>query len=58
MHVILALSVFGIPAVGRITRGDTLSIRGLPYIAAAKLSGTRGWRMIARHVLPNIGPAS
>ena len=55
-HVILALSVFGIPAVGRIARGATLTIRGLPYMTAARLSGTRPWRAIARHVLPNIMP--
>jgi peptide/nickel transport system permease protein len=55
-HVILALSVFGIPAVGRIARGATLTVRGLPFMVAAKLSGTRGWRIIARHVLPNIMP--
>jgi peptide/nickel transport system permease protein len=55
-HVILALSVFGIPAVGRIARGATLTVRGLPYMTAARLSGTRSWRNIARHVLPNIMP--
>ncbi|MGH3165617.1 MAG: ABC transporter permease [Trebonia sp.] len=56
-HVILALSVFGIPAVGRVTRGATLTIRGLPYMTAARLSGTRSWRVIARHIMPNIMPA-
>jgi peptide/nickel transport system permease protein len=55
-HVILALSVFGIPAVGRVTRGSTLTVRGLPYMTASKLSGTRAWRAIARHILPNIMP--
>lgn len=55
-HVILALSVFGIPALGRIARGATLTVRGLPYMTAARLSGTRSWRSIARHVLPNIMP--
>jgi peptide/nickel transport system permease protein len=56
IHTIWALSVFGIPAVGRITRGATLTIRGLPYMTAARLAGTRSWRMIARHILPNIMP--
>ncbi len=56
-HVILALSVFGIPAVGRIARGSTLTLRSLPYMTAAKLSGTRAWRVIARHIVPNIMPA-
>jgi peptide/nickel transport system permease protein len=55
-HVIWALSVFGIPAVGRITRGATLSIRGLPFMVAARLAGTRSWRIITRHVVPNIAP--
>jgi peptide/nickel transport system permease protein len=57
IHVIWALSVFGIPAVGRIARGATLTIRGLPYITAAELSGTRRWRIIARHIVPNIAPS-
>ena len=56
LHVIWALSVFGIPAVGRITRGATLTIRGLPFMVAARLAGTRGWRIIARHIAPNIIP--
>jgi peptide/nickel transport system permease protein len=55
-HVIWALSVFGIPAVGRITRGATLTIRGLPFMVAARLAGTRGWRIITRHIVPNIAP--
>jgi peptide/nickel transport system permease protein len=56
-HVILALSVFGIPAVGRIARGATLTIRGLPYITAAEMAGTRRWRLIGRHIVPNIVPS-
>jgi peptide/nickel transport system permease protein len=56
MHTIWALSVFGIPAVGRVTRGATLTIRGLPFMTAARLAGTRGWRIITRHIMPNIAP--
>jgi peptide/nickel transport system permease protein len=56
MHTIWALSVFGIPAVGRVTRGGTLTIRGLPFMVAARLAGTRGWRIITRHIVPNIAP--
>jgi peptide/nickel transport system permease protein len=55
-NVIAALSVFSIPAFGRIARGATLTIRGLPYMTAARLCGTRAWRIIARHILPNILP--
>lgn len=55
-HVILALSVFGIPALGRVARGATLTVRGLPYMTAARLSGTRSWRAIVHHVVPNVMP--
>jgi peptide/nickel transport system permease protein len=55
-HVIAALTAFSIPAFGRIARGATLTIRGLPYMTAARLCGTRAWRIIARHVLPNVMP--
>ena len=57
MHVIWALAVFGIPAIGRVARGATLTIRGLPFMTAARLAGTRRWRIIARHVVPNIFPS-
>ena len=56
MHTIWALAVFGIPAVGRVARGATLTIRGLPFMTAARLAGTRRWRIITRHVVPNIMP--
>jgi peptide/nickel transport system permease protein len=57
MHTIWALSAFGIPAVGRVARGSVLTLRGLPFITAAQLAGTRRWRIIVRHVLPNIMPS-
>jgi peptide/nickel transport system permease protein len=55
-HLILALSAFSVPAFARVTRGSTLVVRELPFITAARLSGTRSWRIIIRHVLPNVIP--
>ncbi|WP_300602785.1 ABC transporter permease [Trebonia sp.] len=55
-HVILALSVFAVPALGRVVRGATLTLRALPFMTAARLAGTRGWRIIVRHIVPNILP--
>ena len=55
-HLILALTAFSIPAFGRVSRGATLTVRSLPFVTAARLSGTRHWRIIARHILPNIFP--
>lgn len=55
-HLILALTAFSIPAFGRVSRGATLTVRSLPFVTAARLSGTRHWRILARHILPNIFP--
>jgi peptide/nickel transport system permease protein len=56
VHVIWALCVFSIPAAGRIARSATLALREQTFMLAARLSGTRGWRVIVRHVVPNIVP--
>jgi peptide/nickel transport system permease protein len=56
VHVIWALSVFSIPAFGRIARGATIALREQTFMLAARLSGTRGWRVILRHIMPNVTP--
>jgi len=56
VHVIWALSVFSIPATGRIARSATLALREQTFMLAARLSGTRRWRVLLRHVIPNIVP--
>ncbi len=56
VHVIWALCIFSIPATGRIARAATLALRERTFMLAARLAGTRGWRIIVRHVLPNIAP--
>jgi peptide/nickel transport system permease protein len=55
-NLIFALTAFSIPAFGRVSRGATLTVRSLPFVTAARLSGTRHWRILARHILPNIFP--
>jgi peptide/nickel transport system permease protein len=55
-HLIWALSAFSVPAFGRVTRGATLTVRNLPFITAARLTGTSNWKIIFRHVLPNVIP--
>jgi peptide/nickel transport system permease protein len=55
-HTILALSFFSVPAFARISRAATLRLRERTFILAARLSGTRSPRILARHVAPNIVP--
>jgi peptide/nickel transport system permease protein len=56
-HLIYALSVFSVPAFARITRSSTLVVRQLPFITAARLSGTSSRKIIVRHILPNVIPS-
>ncbi len=55
-NTILALSFFSIPAFARVSRAATLGLRELPFMAAAKLCGTPWWRVLLRHIAPNIAP--
>ena len=52
-----ALAIIAWPKYARISRGLTLTIRSMPYIQAAKMSGTSSIGMLRHHILPNIaGP--
>jgi peptide/nickel transport system permease protein len=55
-HVILALTVFSVPAFSRLGRAATLPVREQTFMVAARLSGTRTPRILLRHVVPNILP--
>jgi peptide/nickel transport system permease protein len=56
MHVIWALSAFSIPAFARVSRAAALRLRDRPFVVAARLSGTRGWRIMFQHLVPNMVP--
>lgn len=55
-NTILALAFFSVPAFARISRAATLRLREQPFMAAAQLCGTPGWRVLLRHIGPNITP--
>ena len=55
-HVIWALSAFSIPAFGRVARAATLRLRDQPFVVAARLSGSRAWRIQLLHLVPNMLP--
>lgn len=55
-NTVFALAFFSIPAFARIARAATLGLRELPFMAAAELSGAPRWRILLRHIAPNIGP--
>jgi oligopeptide transport system permease protein len=40
--------------MARIVRGQTLSLREREFVAAARLTGVSSWRIITRHIAPNL----
>lgn len=51
---VLLLAAFLWMVTARIVRGMTISLREREYVLAAKYMGVPGWKIITRHVLPNI----
>lgn len=52
--VVLGLLLFA--GSSRVLRGVTLSLKGLPFVEAARGTGASHARIIARHILPNVLP--
>jgi peptide/nickel transport system permease protein len=52
-NVIIAIAIPLIPTVSRVIRANTLVLRELPFVEAAKSIGMSEMRIALRHVLPN-----
>jgi peptide/nickel transport system permease protein len=52
-NVIIAIAIPLIPTVARVIRANTLALRELPFVEAAKSVGMSESRIALRHVLPN-----
>ena len=55
--VIVAITIPETPRVVRLVRSVVLGVREMPYIEAAVSGGTRGRKIILRHILPATIPA-
>ncbi len=56
-NLIIILSITIVPPVSRVARSASISVIHETYIDAARVIGVPAWRMLLRHVLPNIaGP--
>jgi peptide/nickel transport system permease protein len=52
--LILLLAAFSWMISARIVRGMTMSLREREFVTAARYMGVSNWRIIVRHVLPNV----
>jgi ABC-type dipeptide/oligopeptide/nickel transport system permease subunit len=55
--IIFVLGFFGFPYIGRIVRGQVLSLREKEFVDAARSLGASNYRIMSREILPNLlGP--
>ena len=54
INLAIALAFVRIPIYARISRGQALQISAQDYVTAAQVSGTQTWKILFRHILPNI----
>ena len=56
-NTLISLSIVFIPRVVRVAESATVQVKGLEYVAAAKVSGASVWQILRHHLLANIlGP--
>lgn len=53
-NVMLAVGISSIPTYARVVRGGTLSVKETDFVTAATLIGCQPWRIMFRHILPNV----
>jgi glutathione transport system permease protein len=51
-NVIIAVAIFSIPTFARLVRGNTLALKHLTYVEAARSIGASDWTIVLRHVFP------
>ncbi len=54
LNVIMVLALTRWPRYARVAYGQTLSVANMPYVKLAALMGAGAWRILLRHILPNI----
>ena len=56
-NAILALAAISWPKYARLARSQTLALQAAPFMQAAKMAGSSTFKLIYKHVIPNIsGP--
>ena len=52
--VVFALSILGWAGYARMIRGEALRLANSDFAAQARVNGASGWRIMLRHIFPNI----
>ncbi|MFH2059811.1 MAG: ABC transporter permease [Pseudomonadota bacterium] len=54
--IVFIIAILRWPAVSRIVRSQTLSLKHRPFIEASRVAGASNIRIIFRHIMPNVLP--
>ncbi|RLG86212.1 MAG: hypothetical protein DRO15_06465 [Thermoprotei archaeon] len=55
-HIVMLLLIFGWTGTAIIVRSMALSIKEQPYIEAARAIGASNWRIVFKHIMPQLIP--
>jgi len=53
-NLIMTIAILYVPRVAMVARGPTLSLKSREFVLAARSYGSGTWRILRRHLLPNI----
>jgi peptide/nickel transport system permease protein len=56
LHVILVIGILEWASTARVIRAQVMSVKERVYIKRARSIGAGHWRIISRHILPQVGP--
>ena len=54
LNTIIAVSIFAVPIFARVARGQAMQVKKAEYIDAIRTVGASDFRILVRHILPNI----
>jgi peptide/nickel transport system permease protein len=57
-NIVVLISLLGWPGASKVIRAQVLSLKERPFIESAKISGASKFRIVFRHIAPNILPLS
>ncbi len=57
-RLVVLLGLTSWPILARVVRAETLSLRQREFIDAARSLGASDWRIVLRHILPNVAPSA
>lgn len=54
LSIVIALTITGWIGMARLVRGEVLKLKGQEFVLAARTLGTANWKIILKHLMPNI----